>query len=183
MEPRSLFNLILKIIGVFFIRNILEALSRFLSVLVYLPQYPTESEGYFNLGVTIPPLILYSLFVWALIFRTDNIISLLRLDKDLGGISPQIQFERKTVLITAVLIIGGWMLVNEIPEFFRQAVYYYQERRMYRRMIRPDVSYIAMSAFKIAIALILIIFNRRIVKVLEAFGNGENPLKKLKRRG
>ena len=50
-------------------------------------------------------------------------------------------------------------------------------------MIRPDVSYIAMSAFKIAIALILIIFNRRIVKVLEAFGNGENPLKKLKRRG
>lgn len=181
MEPRSLFNLILKIIGIFFIRNILEAFSRFLSVLVYLPQYSTESEGWFNLGVTIPPLVLYTLFVWALIFRSESIINLLRLDKNLGGINPQIQFERKTVLITAVLIIGGWMLVNEIPEFFRHGIYYYQERRMYRRMIHPDISYLAMSAFKIAIGLGLIIFNRVIVKVLEAFADsGKGALKKFK---
>ena len=178
MEPRSLFNLILKVIGVFFIRNILEAFSRFLSVLVYLPQYSTENEGYFNLGVTIPPLILYTLFVWALIFRTDSVINMLKLDKNLGGINPQIQFERRTVLVTAVLIIGGWMLVNEIPEFFRHGVYYYQERRLYRRMIRPDVSYLGMSAFKIAIACGLIVFNRPVVRLLEAFGNGKNPLKR-----
>jgi hypothetical protein len=183
MEPRSLFNLILKIIGVFFIRNILEAFSRFLSVLVYLPQYSTESEGYFNLGVTIPPLVLYSLFVWILLFRTESVINALRLDKNLTGLNPNLQFERKTVLATAILVIGGWMLVNEIPEFFRHAVYYLQERRLYRRQIRPDISYLSMSAFKIAIALALIVFNRPIVRVLEAFSGGRNPIKNyLKKR-
>ncbi len=76
MEVRSLFNLILKIIGIFFIRDILEAFSRLLSVLVYLPQYSSSYEGYFNLGVTLPPLILYSLFTYVLIFRTDSLINL-----------------------------------------------------------------------------------------------------------
>ena len=170
MEPRNLYNVTLKIIGIFFIKDILEAFSRLLSVLVYLPQYATESEGYFNLGVTVPPLILYSLFAWSLIFKTDSVISLLRLDKGTPAGSPEMRFDRRTVITTAILVIGGWMLVNETPEFFRHAVYYVQERRLYARIIRPDISYIAMSAFKILFALFLIILSRPIAALVEKFG-------------
>ncbi len=168
MEVRSLFNLILKIIGIFFIRDILEAFSRLLSVLVYLPQYASANEGYFNLGVTIPPLVLYSLFTCMLIFRTDSLINLLKLDKNFSG-QVDLRIDRTVIMKSAIVIIGGYMVVSEIPEFFRHAVYYIQERKLYVRMVRPDISYAAMSAVKILIGLMLVVFNRPILRLTDRF--------------
>lgn len=168
MSVRNLFNLILKILGIFFLSNILEALSRLLSVLVYMPQYDSERQAIFNLGVTIPPLVLYSLFAWALIFRTDGVISLLRLDKFAGTLEIKgLQVHRSVVLSIAIIAAAGWLLINELPEFFRHALYYYQERKIYVRMARPDISYLAVSALKILLALLALIFNRTLVNVVE----------------
>lgn len=167
MAPRSLFNLILKVIGIFFIKDILEALSHTVSAIVYFPQYGSLREGVVNVAVSIPLLIFYTLLAWLFIFRSDNIISILRLDKNAQEKAVTINVERHMLLTTAVIIAGAWVLVNEIPEFFRHAVYYYQERKMYVRMTRPDVSYIVMSAVKIAIGLFLVAFNKPIVNVIE----------------
>jgi hypothetical protein len=174
MEPRSLFNLILKILGVFFIRNILEALSRSLSVLVYLPQYESGKVAFYNLGVTIPPLVLYTIFCWLLLFRTDSIVTLLKLDRLPGNNVMGLRVHRSVTLSLAIIIIGGWMLVNEIPEMLRHMVYYYQERKTYIRMARPDVSYLVMSLFKIFIALFLLVFNKFIVNALELKRKGSS---------
>jgi len=172
MEVRSLFNLILKIIGIFFIRDILEAFSRLLSVLVYLPQYASSNEGYFNLGVTLPPLILYTLFTYVLIFRTDSLINLLKLDKNFSG-HVDLRIDRAVIMKSAIVIIGGYMVVSELPEFFRHLVYYVQERKLYVRIVRPDVSYAAMSAFKILIGLLLVFFNRPILRIMNAFASNK----------
>ena len=167
MAPRTLFNLILKVIGIFFIKDILEALSHTLSAIVYFPQYSTAREGLFNVSVSLPLLLLYTVLAWFFIFRTDKIITLLRLDKLVQEKPIAITVERHMLLTTAVIVAGAWLVVNEIPEFFRHAVYYYQERKMYVRMTRPDVSYIAMSAVKIAIGLLLVVFNKPITNVIE----------------
>lgn len=167
MAPRSLFNLILKVIGLFFIKDILEALSHTISAIIYFPQYSSAREGIFNVAVSFPLLILYSLLAWFFIFKPDTIIRILRLDKNVQDKPISITVERHTLLSAAVIIAGAWLLVNEIPEFFRHAVYYYQERKMYVRMTRPDVSYIVMSAIKIAIGLLLVVFNKPIVNVIE----------------
>lgn len=172
MDPRSLLALILKIIGIFFIRNLLEAVSRFLSVLIYLPQYETQKEAYLNLGVTVPAIILYLIFIWMLLFRTNNLVDMLKLDRNLPNIDGLLRIDRTTVFSAAVVIIGGWMLVSELPEFFRQAVYYFQERKLYVRMVRPDISYIAMSFIRVLIALMLIVFNRSVVRFLDNAASG-----------
>ena len=163
-----MFSLILKIIGIFFIRDVLEAFSRLLSVLVYLPQYASSNEGYFNLGVTLPPLILYTLFTYVLIFRTDSLINLLKLDKNFSG-PVDLRIDRTVILKTGIVIAGAYMVVSELPEFFRHVAYYFQERKLYVRMIRPDVSYAAMSAVKIVIGVVLVVFNRPVFRILEKF--------------
>ncbi len=167
MEVRSLFNVIIKIIGIFFIKDILEAFSRILSILVYLPQYSTENEGYFNLGIAIPPLVLYGLFVYVLIFRTNSVIQVLKLDKNISQQQVTLPIDRTIIFKLAIIIIGGYMLINELAEFFRLATYYVQERKLYARMARPDVSYLATSAAKIIFALGLLFWNKRIVTLLE----------------
>lgn len=177
MSPRSLFDVILKVLGIFFIRDILDALSRSLSVLVYFPQYGTSSEAFFNLGVTIPPLVLYTIFAWLLLFRTGSIINVLKIEKNLGTQPYTINFQRSVVLTTAVIITGGWLLVTEIPEFFRHAVYYYQERVMYDRMVRPDFSYPMMSLAKIIIGTGLIIFHTPFVHLIDSLSKNRLHMK------
>ena len=178
MSARSLFNLILKVIGIFFIRDILDAFSRTLSAIVYIPQYATAKEAFFNVAVSLPLLILYSLLAWLFIFKTDRIVNLLRLDKYFQEKPVSITVERHMLLTAAVIISGAWLLVNEIPEFFRHAVYYYQERKLYVRMTRPDISYIVMSTVKIAIGLFLIVFNKPIVNLIEWGGKSHLPWQK-----
>jgi len=167
MAPRSLFNLILKVIGLFFIKDILEAVSHTISAIIYIPQYSSTKEAFFNVAVSLPLLVLYSVLAWVFIFKPERIINVLRLDKNLHEKAVPISVERHMLLTTAVIIAGAWLLVNEIPEFFRHAVYYYQERKLYVRMTRPDVSYIVMSAVKIAIGLFLVVFNKPIVNLIE----------------
>lgn len=174
MSPRSLFNLILKVIGIFFIKDILESFSHTLSALVYVPQYTSVREAIFNVAVTFPALILYCLLTWLFIFRSDSIVKILKLDKSFGESAIQVNFERRTILRVAIIFAGGWILINEIPEFFRHAMYYYQERKMYVRMTRPDVSYILMSSMKILIGILLVLFHRQVVFLVE-FGNSNRP--------
>lgn len=176
MGSSSLFSLILKVIGLFFIRDVLESLSHTLSALIYLPQYDSANEGLINVAVTFPSLILYALLAWFFLFRTQTIIRLLRLDKGVADQQLAINADRKTLLTAAVVIAGFWILVNEIPEFIRQALYYYQERKMYARMTRPDISYAGMSAVKIGIGLILIVFNKFIVRLID-WGSGAGKAK------
>lgn len=167
MGSRSLFNLVLKVIGIFFIRDILEAFSHTLSAIVYFPQYGSGQEALVNLAATLPALILYILITWLFLFKTEGIINFLRLDKNVGEQQVPLTIERSSILKAAVVIAGFWILVNEVPEFFRHAIYYFQERKLYVRMTRPDISYPIMSAIKILIALILIVFNKLVVKLID----------------
>ncbi len=176
MGSSSLFNLILKVIGLFFIRDILESLSHTLSALIYFPQYDSSNEGIVNIAVTLPSLILYVLLAWLFLFKTENIVSLLRLNKNVSDQQVSISADRKTLLTAAVVIAGFWILVNEIPELVRHALYYYQERKMYARMTRPDISYAGMSLVKMGVGLILIVFNKFIVRLIN-WGSGPGKAK------
>lgn len=178
MAPRSIFNLILKVIGIFFLRDILEAFSHTISAIVYIPQYSSAREAFFNVAVSFPPLILYTLLAWFFIFRTEKIINILGLDKNYPEKAIAVSLERHMLLTAAVIIGGAWILVNEIPEFFRHAVYYYQERKLYVRMTRPDISYIVMSTIKIIIGSLLIIFNKLIANIIESGGRTHLPWQK-----
>lgn len=178
MGARSLFNLILKVIGLFFIRDILEAFSHLLSAALYLPQYASTNEAIVNIAVSLPLLILYVLLAWLFLFKSDKLVDWLKLDKNFTSSIISISADRSRILTAAVIIAGGWVIVNEIPEFFRHAVYYYQERKLYVRMTRPDISYIVMSAIKIAIGLLLVVFNKPIVGIIEWGSKSRLPWQK-----
>src|SRR6476469_5123172 len=101
MAPRSLFNLILKVIGLFFIKDILEALSHTVSAIIYIPAYSSTKEAFFNVAVSLPLLVLYSLLAWFFIFRADTIINILRLDKNVQEKPVSITVERHMLLTAA----------------------------------------------------------------------------------
>lgn len=167
MTSRNLFNLVLKILGIYFIKDILAALSQSISALVYLPGYSSSKEAFYNLAMAAGPLLVYLLCAYLLLFQTHRIINWLNLDKFAGQDILPLRIHRSIVLSIAIILAGGLTLVNEIPELFRHCIYYVQERKLYTRMARPDISYVLMAALKVMIGFFLIIWNRPIVNFIE----------------
>ena len=106
MSIRTLFNIIFKILGIFFIRDILMELTQLLSAFYYVRNNNFEE----NLSLFILPfviLILYGVVSYFLIFKTDLIIKRLGLEKNFDEETISLNMHRSTVLSISVIVIGG----------------------------------------------------------------------------
>lgn len=62
---------------------------------------------------------------------------------------------------------GGVILTNEIPSFCKNIFSYFQEKKLSHGIIKPNFSYIIISAVKIIIGLLLLGERNRIVEFVE----------------
>ena len=166
MTPRSLFNIILKILGIFFIKDILAAIPQLLSVGAFLTE-PNASGAVFTFVATIIILLVYILVSYYLVFKSELIIDKLKLDRGFDLETIPLNIHRSTILSIAIIVIGGLMVANEIPNLCRQLFTYFQEKRMTYGQTRPGITYSILAATKIMIGLLLINNQRQIVNFIE----------------
>lgn len=165
MTPRSLFNIILKVLGIFFIQDFLTAIPQLLSV--FLNAF--TPEAIWALVSALLLLFAYGMVPFYLIFRTDFIIDKLELDKGFDQEAFPLNIHRSTVLSISIIVIGGLIVVDEIPNFCRQVVSYYQAQRMTMgwRTQPSWISYIITSAVKIIVGVLMLSNQRKIVRFIE----------------
>jgi Na+(H+)/acetate symporter ActP len=156
MTPKSLFNIILKILGIFFIKDILAIIPQLLSVSIYLTE-PNVSGAVWTLITTIIILVLYIIFAYYLIFKSDLIIDKLKLDKGFDQETIPLNIHRSTILSISIIVIGGLIVADEIPNLCRQLFAYFQEKRLTHGQTNPNISYSVLAAAKIIIGLLLIV--------------------------
>ncbi len=185
MTPRSLFNIILKIFGLFFLREVINT----------VPQVVTSALYYFNgsnfaslvpsLLFSLLVLVFYIFLVFQLLFKTNKYLDYLKLDQ--GFNEHELSFTQKdelsiglstpAILTIALTVIAGVILTEEIPNFCRQVFLYFDRGDNPYNTSKPDLSYMVFSGAKILIALLLIgertwiiqfIENRRMVHSEEA---------------
>ena len=167
MTPRSLFNIILKVLGIFFIQDFLAAIPQLLSVILYLTSPDTHQEAIWTLIGSLLVLFAYGIVSYYLIFRTDVIIDKLRLERGFDQETIPLNIHRSTILSISIIVIGGLMLANDIPNFCRQLFSYYQQQRMTRGLQKPQISFIIFSAVKFVIGFLSITNQRQVVSFIE----------------
>jgi hypothetical protein len=167
MTPRTLFNIILKILGVFFIKDFLATIPLLLSVILYLPKSDTVTEAVWTLVTTLLILLAYGLVSYYLVFKTDYIIDKLKLDKGFDQEIIPLNIHRSTVLSISIIVIGGLLVADEIPNFCRQLFSYFQEKRMTYGQTHPNIAYSVVSVTKIIIGFLLMRGQRKIVNLIE----------------
>ena len=167
MTPRTLFNIILKILGIFFIKELLAIITQLVSAFLYLTSAGTIPEAIWTFGTTLLIMVVYGLVSYLLIFKTDFIIDKLKLDKGFNPESIPLNIHRSTILSIAIIVIGGYLVVDEIPNFCRQLFSYFQEKRMTYGQTDPTIVYSLVSGIKILIGIILMISQRKIVAFIE----------------
>ena len=160
MTPRTLFNIILKILGVFFIKDILAIITQLLSAILYLTKSDTISEAIWIFVFTLLILAVYGLVSYFLIFRTEFVIDKLQLHKGFDQETIPLNIHRSTILSIAIIVIGGLLVVDEIPNFCRQLFSYFQEKRLTYALTNPPIAYPVVSGIKIAIGILLMIYQK-----------------------
>ena len=102
---------------------------------------------------------------YQLLFRTNNLVDKLKLDRDFNDIIFEFKLPKTEILTISLIIIGGIILLNEIPNLCKSIFLYIQEKKINRGMTKPDFTYIILSLAKVTIALLLIGERVRIVEL------------------
>jgi hypothetical protein len=127
MTPKTLFNIILKVIGIFFIGDILITVPQLLSSIPY----------YFDASLSeAMPLLLFALLTlsaivlvpYLLIFKSNYIINKLQLDKGFEEETIGMNVSRPAILSIALIVLGGLTLKDEIPFFCKELFTYFEQK-------------------------------------------------------
>lgn len=173
MTPKNLFNIVLKIFGLFFLRGILFVIAPLISSIPSLLQphsFDNSNYNNYEFAAFLFPLVLlafYVFIIYLLIFKTNNIIHKLKLDKGFNQEEFSFNLSTSLVLTIALIVTGGVILVDEIPNFCRSVFSYLQQKSLRGGMKNPDYSYIIISAVKIILGLLIIGERKRIVEFAE----------------
>jgi hypothetical protein len=167
MTIKTLFNIILKILGIFFIKDTLTFLGTMITYYNFIPKSTSyHSDSNTSLIVSVAVGLTYILAFYMLIFQSNFIIKMLRLDKGFDEDTISLNIHRSTILSIGIIVIGGLMIAYGIPDFCRQ-LYSYSLRKDTFRLTNADITYTVIDATKIFIGLLLIGFQRPIVNLIE----------------
>jgi hypothetical protein len=112
-------------------------------------------------------LLVYGAVSYYLIFKSELIIDKLQLDKGFDEGTIQLNMHRSTILSISIIVIGGLIVADEIPNLCRLLFGYFQEMRMTKGQTTPAISYAVFAAVKIVIGLLLIGNQKDIVNYIE----------------
>jgi hypothetical protein len=155
MNIRDIFRLVLKVLGIFMLKDV--ALGAY-TVVTFLFGFE-DLWGIMMLMVAI--VVVLGALVYILLFRTDKVIDTLRLDEHFST-SAELSIEKfsqtnlKPLISLALLLSAVYLLATEIPTFLYQLYSWYQVKRIDELMAKKSLPPVLLAATKILVAYVLI---------------------------
>jgi hypothetical protein len=97
----------------------------------------------------------------------DFVIDTFKFDKGFKEEAFSVNIYRSAILSISIIVIGGFLLVDEIPNFCRLLFSYFQSKSMSYGQMNPSTMYLIISAVKLIVGLILVTGQREIVNLIE----------------
>ncbi len=167
MTPRSLFLIILKCLGVFFIKEFLLIIPQFLSVFLYFSREDTLVAGIWTLLATLALLAVYFLVFYYLIFKTEYVIQKLQLEKGFDEERFTFKVHRSSLLSIIIIVTGLLIIIDAIPTLCRQLFFYFEEKRMTHGQTKPSISNAVVTIVQLIVGLLFVGSQRQIVNFIE----------------
>lgn len=167
MSPRSLFIIVLRIIGILSVKATLLAIGQTLTNIFVLTQLSRET---FFLTNIVPDMVVTAIYIvvsWALIFKASYIVDRFKLAHD---IAPVLQFklEKRDSLRIALVVTAAVLLVSELPGFIANLARMFERspQEMYGEATVHSWTPVFISGVQVVIALLLIGERARILDIL-----------------
>ena len=114
MTKKDFFRVLIKLFGLYWLISTVSSLGQ----IVYIS---ANNAGWMGIIYSVVMLSILGFLFYVLIFKSDTIIDLLKLDK--GFDEDRIEFQNfniENILMLAVIIIGATMILDSIAIFLNQ---------------------------------------------------------------
>ncbi len=108
---------------------------------------------------------IYILVLWLFVFKTAWLIDKLHLEKGFTEERIELNIPHSAVLSIAIIIIGGIMFVDSLPQLFNQTFSYLQQKNMFR--MEPKSGILIFQAVKTIIGYLLMTNSQFVVKLID----------------
>ncbi|GEM_PF-323412 len=129
MTVRSFWTIMIKILGIWLGLGFLAIIPQFISALTYFGS--NRNDNLFAIGYVVTLFLLtigiYTLILRLFVFKTAWLIDKLHLDKGFEEEKFEMNVPHLTVLNIAIIVIGGIVFVDGLPQLFRQAFVFLQQ--------------------------------------------------------
>lgn len=160
MKTNSLFNLAIKIFGIYFFVQALLLLPQWFAMVVSALSYSSFMQ-LITLSVSLSGMAFMDVLLGWLFTRysrriTDYFVSP---DEDCSIAIPP-----RSVISIALIFLGGWLITKEIPEFFNQ----FSAKIFQPRFDKHTFGLIG-SLLRLTIGVVLIFFHRQIAEFIDRY--------------
>ena len=166
MQPKDLYSIIIKVFGLFLFKDILFSIPYIITPLIFLLDTNSETQGIASLIFSLAILSIYILVAYIFNFKSESVLKLLKLDDDFLTENMSLDISSKNVVTISLILLGGYILIDEIPNFLSGILKYYQETQIKFAAQKPSVSTLVTSGIKIIIALLILGERKRIIEAI-----------------
>jgi hypothetical protein len=170
MTPKTIFTLILKIIGLYLILSLAEVLSAAFSSLpvLMMQNSPIDAPGFWVSSIIILVLLFYFYIIRLLLFRTAWVIDRLSLDKHFEEEIVVVKFDSASVLQIATIILGGILFTGAIPTLCQEIINWLQQTQAEPYLTRhPSFAYMVFDGCKLLLGYLLLTNSKQVTNWIE----------------
>ncbi len=167
MTPRSLFVILIKIMGLFQISNIFES-GIGLGASIYTLASEVSSSGLQYLLVSLFSFVLYILLFWVFVFKPQIFIDRLKLDHGFYEEQFSMNMDKGMMIRIAIISVGIFFFIETIPSLCRQLAIVYQKAALHYFSDKPDDTTIniVFAGAKLLIGYILLTNSKYLAKFI-----------------
>jgi hypothetical protein len=174
MTIRSFWIIILRLIGLWFVIQSLTIIYQlFGSIFLFSNEADISSVLIFAFTLALT-LTLYLLIMYLCFYKTTLIIDKLKLDSGFTDKKIELNNNQKSIVIIAVIIIGGLVFIFSFPAFIKDLISYLQVNVQYGQRIRDLSSFQYFYLLKTLIGILLMTNSRLIASLIVRQTNTTN---------
>ena len=160
--------IVVRIIGLFVLIDLFKLLPTTIPQLFTMTMYDDDTSMGIVALVTffVAFVILLFLIVYFLLMRPGKLVDKLKLDTGFEEEKFELNLSKSTILRISIIVIGGIVLLYEIPHFVQEIFFFWQAKQI-RWIEDPETRYLIYSSVIIVISYFLIYYNKKIVEYIE----------------
>jgi len=174
MTIRTFWTILLKILGIYLVFDSFIVIPQFLTTLSTFFLDPEQTAMVF-IWTFVYLLFTVGLFVfilWLFVFKTAWLIDKLHLEKGFSEERIEFNIPYSTVLSISIILIGGLMFVDSLPQLCRQIFSFFQQKNMFIQ--DPSSDLIIFHFVKTIIGYLLMTNSRFVVNFIDGKKKNEN---------
>jgi hypothetical protein len=170
MKAKDLFTIILKVFGIYQIKDVLVSIPPVLDIFYKFFQFSAD-VAVFSQFVSLLTFAVYFGIVYLLIFKTNWVISKLQLTSNLSDEPLVVNLHRSSVYTIAILVSGLVILAFAIPQLVREFYAWYEfidSRKSFFGAEYFDFSRLLKTLAEVIIGLLFLGNQRTLVNFIES---------------